>query len=177
MLFCGGMKRYFLSIRAFSLVLAAIIAAALVAGGCGSSDSQTGSGEITVETGSLSKAEFIKQADAICKTAHERVLDGYAEFIQRNDVPASGPGLEEKAAELMDSVVIPAYADEVDEISSLGAPRGDEQKVSAILEAVQRDLAKGEQQPLYATNGTGFLGKASDLAEAYGFSVCNGGDT
>ena len=47
------------------LLMAAMLA---FGAGCGDSDGN----EVDVQTGSLSKAEFIKKADAICETSRTR---------------------------------------------------------------------------------------------------------
>jgi hypothetical protein len=157
-----------LSIRAFSLILAAIVAAALVAGGCGGSDSLGSSGEITVETGSLTKAEFIKRADAMCRDTRIQAMRKFralAEDLQSVRPPAA-------SEKIVDTVLVPVYEELIDQVSALGAPKGDEQEVAGFLNTLQRNLDLAEKEPAKAL-GSPFKG-AAEQAEKYGLIGCAG---
>lgn len=170
------MRQFFLSNRTH-LIFASVVFAALLWTGCGSSDSSES------ETGSLTKAQFIKQADAICQKGSRQAEREYATYVRRNsDVVSPQTTQSEQAAaaaEIIDTVYIPAHEKEIDEIRSLGAPESDEEKVTAILDAMQRALAVAEDHPLgFLRNGDSAyrsFAKAGKLAKAYGLTVCGRG--
>ncbi|HMJ72854.1 MAG TPA: hypothetical protein VK471_05745 [Solirubrobacterales bacterium] len=150
------------------------MAVLLLGGGCGS-DSAGGSEstEITVETGSLPKAQFLKRADVICGKALYKMRRTFqTRFIEIKDRP-----LAEQRAEvprLVRRALIPAIEVQIDRLSSLGAPAGDEGEITAFLEAMVQGLAKAKEDP------SGFIGnpesfaKPRRLGEAYGFASCGG---
>jgi hypothetical protein len=174
------MGQLFLNKRVFLFLIAAMVALLFTAG-CGSNgDSQGsspdgggGSGEISVKTGSLSKADFVKQASAICEATSEKSRNGFVAYSQENKVPTSGPGLAAKASDFVNSVFAPIFQEQIDQITSLGAPSGDEEQVSALVNAMQQGLDDGKQQPLALINGGPFLDEAAKLATAYGLPACS----
>jgi hypothetical protein len=162
------MHRYFLSIGAF-LVLAAALAVALVAGGCGGASAS----EITVQTGSLSKAEFIKRADAICTAARSQFTREYTAFVKKNYKPTSSRSAQEAVAnELVESILLPNFEKPIDEISALGAPKGDEQAIASFLNALQQRLEEIHERPLILNKTVTPLARAEKLARAYGLTGC-----
>src|SRR5262245_36451514 len=60
------------------IALCAALAALLAAAGCGGS----GGGGVTVQTGSLSEAEFASKADAICEAARSEFLAKFESYVQ-----------------------------------------------------------------------------------------------
>ena len=60
---------------------------------------------------------------------------------------------------------------QVEEIRELGAPEGDEEKVEAILTALEDGAAEIEDDPSQALEGDP-LKEARELADEYGFKVC-----
>jgi hypothetical protein len=168
------MRGYILSTRAFCIVVAAV-GLALIAGGCGDDDSEAGasSDEIVVETGSLNKEQFVKQADAICRETIEKVrLAGgaYLRTIERSDTPFATE--QQEAPKFVETVLVPEYEKQIDQVSSLGAPSGAQQEVTEVLEALSQGLEEAEAEPVEFLNDIDALGKSEKLAEAYGFKAC-----
>jgi hypothetical protein len=164
------MGGYFLSTRAF--VLGVAIAVAALATGCGSSGSggsteSVGSGEITVETGSLSKADFITRADAICAQSRTELEHKYGAILKVNGSSQGGV-----ADEIVNEALVPAYEQQIDEISALGAPSGDEKEVTAYLEAIQLGLEEAQANPAKTVQRLTPFGKAIIRAKAYGLKGC-----
>ncbi len=181
MLCCARMQGYVLINRGF-VAVAAVLVALLFAAGCGGSDeSATGSSggdttEITVETGSLSKAAFIQKADAICTGTREefekQLQAAYTEEQENPPKPTETSNLNK----FYETTFVDIYEEQIDEISALGAPQGDEQKIAAYLEGVQDGLAEAKEDPEaffepFLQKQGGFKG-ASKLAKEYGFRVC-----
>lgn len=170
---CPELRQGFLSIK-MSLVFLAL-AVFLLASGCGDDTNSEGSGstEIAVETGSLPKAQFIKRADTICGEAVRKVRFALRVFLVKTLKAKST--VAERPAELsqvINMVLAPTFEKQIDEVSSLGAPAGDEEKVSAILEAIQQSLVKAKEDPLEFIENANSFAKPTQLGEAYGFTWC-----
>lgn len=135
-------------------VLALFSVVSLIGVGCGGG------------SGSLSKAEFIEQADAACEKADK------AQLAAIPQVPISGSrdsqANEEKVV-LM--AALPPVQKEAEEIAELGAPAGDEQEIAAIVKGIEDGVAKAEEDPI---NGLESAFSAVDKRAAkYGFKACS----
>jgi hypothetical protein len=156
------MRGNFLSIRSL-FVIAATALALLLAAGCGDSgsDSATGSSgdttgssttgssgnttEITVDTGSLSKAAFIKKVEPICRKAMEKFqtrLQAVYEESRDNPRKPTELSLEE---EYFETDFAETFEEMIDRISALGAPQGDEQEIATYLEGVQNGIGEAAE--------------------------------
>lgn len=165
------MTKYFLSIRGFLLVVA--MATLLFAGGCGDDDSSEADAngeEVTVETSSLSKAEFIKQADTLCEKTKGQFFREYTTFIK--DSARATQSEQAQTAEMVETILVPMYEDLIDQISSIGAPKGDEKQVAGFLNALQQDLDFASEQPSKALDRLVPFSRATKAAEAYGLAGC-----
>lgn len=174
------MQGSFLSIRSL-LVIAVALSALLLATGCGDSDdSATGSSggneEVSVETGSLSKAAFIKRVEPLCQQTLgqlETELQGTWQKAMENPRKPTETTLEE---EYFEKEFAELYEKLIDNISALGAPAGDEQEIAAYLETMQEgiDEAAGDHEVF----SEDFLGReavfkgTSKLTRAYGLNGC-----
>lgn len=141
-----------------------MVIASLAIAGCGGGDDD-GGGEET-----LTKVEFIAQGDAICKKAEKQAETEAEEFAEENGFDlekATDEELEEAIAE----VLVPALERQSREIDALGAPEGDEEKVEAIIVALEDGTSKVEDDPSAVLEGSP-LKEASQLASDYGFETC-----
>lgn len=148
------------------LLTAAAAAAVLVmlVAGCGGDD------ETTEETVTLTKTEFIKQGDAICKKGNDQSEKEAEEFAEENGFTlekASDEQLEEAVAE----VLVPNLNQQAEEIDALGAPEGDEEQVEEIIVSLEGAADEIEDDPKIVFDGE-VLKEPSELAEDYGFKVC-----
>lgn len=157
----------FWGIRGFAAVATLAVAAAILASGCGSS-----SEAIEIQTGSLSKAEFIKKADAVCTKSQEKAGRELVGYMDKHHITLSGTMPNATAAGLFDSVIEPTYRREITEISELGAPDKDAEKVVAMLEAIEAGLAKAQRDPAGAFSHSELVPNAGELARAYGLTGC-----
>ncbi len=169
------MRRFFLSIKGFWLAAAALSLLLLISGCGDSNDSASGSsdsGEVTVKTGSLSKAEFIKQASTICEETVNEFEDKAAAYLKELEKNPPKPGDNSGEAELVESAFVPAFQSQIDQISELGAPKGDEKAVSAFLTPLQQIVDEASADPTVLASYEGELGEAEKLADAYGLPIC-----
>jgi hypothetical protein len=166
------MQGYSLSIKAFSLLAAALLALTL-ASGCGGGDSSSASAdEITVKTGSLSKKQFIARADAMCKAARSRFDHDYSTQFERNPPKPSKSAEVAWLGELVDTSLLPHYEKLIAEIGALGAPSADKQEVTAFLKTFQRRLDVIHEKPTELSATVTPFAKATALAKAYGANGC-----
>jgi hypothetical protein len=153
--------------RAFLSALAALAALAAVVAGCG------GGGDTTDSTVSLTKAEFIKQGDAICTEANEQNQSEAEEFAEENGFELEGAGkkqLEEAVAE----VLAPGLSRQAEELDALGAPEGDEEKIEEIVVSLEDTAGEIEDEPGLVFESAA-LKEPSELAQDYGFKICGEG--
>lgn len=158
------------------LLFAGVLAIAAVAAGCGGSDDDStnagtgGSTNSDSTTAALTKAEFIKKGDAICEKENESIEGEADDFAKENNIDTSKPTQKQKE-EVIVAVIVPSLHAQSEEIAELGAPSGDEEKVEAIIVALEDGTAEVEDDPSLVFEGEP-LKEASRLAKAYGFEVC-----
>lgn len=162
-----------------ALLILALVCALLVAG-CGGSDSDTSSGTgsttVAAVTGPLTKAEFIKRADEICKKADKSVdfrAPMYRE-IHEKELSKLGPiPAEEKMIRVF---IFPSIRKQVREIEALEPPVEDEKKIQRILTAIEVGMKKAEKEPYIVSQevrGKYPFVEVEGLARAYGFEECD----
>jgi hypothetical protein len=186
------MQGEFLSLRRFLVAAAATLALAAAAGCGGGSTtgsssssgggevsssgsgevSSSGGGEVSVETGSLSKPKFIKEANAICKGTREQFSKEFLIFSKQVNEKPPKPTETPPEVTFVETVLVPNYQKQVEEISSLGAPSGDEEAVGAMLNALQAVVDEASEDPQGFVENEGSFGKAPKLAKAYGLEGC-----
>jgi hypothetical protein len=161
------LKERIVSKRGVAPLLGAMaIVVLLVFGGCGGGDddSTTAGGSsdsgLTVETASLSAAEYKTQAEEICGQAFKKIEGDVQKAIRAN-------------APLKTSVVVPPLEDMFDQLVNLGAPEGEEEQVEAFLVALEKDLEEAQDKPTATTGQLSLIFKQSgDLARKQGIIAC-----
>jgi hypothetical protein len=161
-------------------LLALALAAGLIAAGCGDDDDETTTAATTTtETGAtgatgaatgepLSQDEFITQADQIC-------ADGDKEIDQQaQETFGQGEPSDQEVEQFASETVVPNIQRQIDGIGALTPPEGDEDEVSAILDAAQEALDEIEQDPSSLQSGNPFK-QANQLAQDYGLTECGDG--
>jgi hypothetical protein len=145
-------------------MLAALVLVAALVAGCGGDDSDT--------TASLSKAEFIKQADAICEKSESKVSSEFEDFAKENDWSEDEEPTKEQQEEAIAEVIGPSVQSQAEEIRELGAPEGDEKTINKMLTAVEDGVEALEESPDQLVEGKNPLAKGSKLARDYGLEKC-----
>ncbi len=154
-----------------ALALTALAATGAVAlGGCGGGDdttstATTGAQTSTAAAPALTKEQFIAQADAIC-AASDKSLNTAIQGLG-NGQPSSAD------LQQFSQIAVPALQEEVDAIRALPAPSGDEQQITAMLDAVQGGIDKIQSDPAAIESDP--LDEASQLAKDYGLQQCGSG--
>jgi malonyl CoA-acyl carrier protein transacylase len=148
--------------RTFAILMG-VLAVAAIAAGCGGGDSSAES---------LTKAEFVKKANAICARLSGESQAELLAYINKN-VKGSGnkaltKGQEE---ELVESLVVPSVNKQIEELDALGAPEGDEEQIDAFIEELESTVEEAEEETVGFTEERPFA-EAEKLAREYGISEC-----
>jgi hypothetical protein len=145
-------------------MMAGAAATAVIAAGCGSSGDSTSS---------LTKAEFIKQGDAICKKGNKEIEEGFESFAKQNDIPQNQEPSKAEGKELVETVLVPSVSSQSEELRALAAPSGDEAEITAMLDSLDEGLEEAEEDPeaLFGAKSDPF-GPANQKAAQYGLKVC-----
>jgi hypothetical protein len=139
-----------------SIVSAVLVAGLLVASGCGSGGGET-----------VTKAEFVKEANAICNKWGDK-----REKLIGEQVKELGQSPSKSALEKVVLAAIPNYETAAEELAELETPEGDEEKVAAIVSAMDEGAGRTKADPGAAViSSTGFE-KANKLVAAYGLDQC-----
>jgi hypothetical protein len=153
--------------KALLAAIAVLVALAALVAGCGGGD------DTTDETVTLTKTEFIKQGDAICKEGNKEIQEGFEEYAEENDLPQNKEPSTEQGIEITETVILPGVQQQAEEIRELGAPEGDEDQVDELLTSLEDAVAEGEEDPELLFKGeTDPFGEVNELAVDYGFKVC-----
>ncbi|HVY97811.1 MAG TPA: hypothetical protein VHA54_12690 [Solirubrobacterales bacterium] len=147
--------------KRFIALLAGVVAIVAIVAGCGSSD----------DSSSLSKAEFIKQGDEICKSSSKQIEAEAEEFAEDNNVDTSNP-TKKQQEEVIEEVVAPGLRSEADELEALGTPKEDGDKAEAVLAALDSGVSEIEGEAAAVLSNDNPLEKASKLAREFGFKSC-----
>lgn len=148
--------------KKIAVMISAVLAAGLIAAGCGSSDDSSSSD--STSTAALTKAEFLAQGNAIC-TAGNQKLEAAFQSLGKGSTP-------EQISQVTTEQIVPTINDELDQIRALGAPAGDEQQVSAILDEADSASVKLEADPSLGAGDSDPFAQANKLAKEYGLTVC-----
>jgi hypothetical protein len=149
------------------LALVAVLVIGVCVAGCGSSSSTT-----TETTASISKAEFVKQGNAICakgNKAQEAETNAYAKKhgLKENKEPTKA-----QQTEIVETVFVPNIQSQIDAVKALGAPSGEEQQVNAALETSQQTLNKAKANPALFFGNENLFAAAGKQLHALGLKEC-----
>lgn len=136
---------------------------AMIATGCGGNSS-------------LTKAEYVKQADAICKKAEKNKKGKIEAFLQKNaPTPGKKLSLEEEAKFATDftiRAVLPSLRTEADELDGLDSPSNEGERANAIIEGFDEMVRKLEDNPAIIAIKPDPFEKVARMARDYGFQTC-----
>ena len=75
--------------------------------------------------------------------------------------------------EIVDEVMVPSIEKEIEELRALGIPTGGEERVGAMIDALEEGKETAERNPeAVNANSDAIFGIASRLAGEYGLEVC-----
>lgn len=155
-------------------MLLAAIAIAACAPGCGggggdtSSQAQPAKQKVVIPwgSGSVSKAEYVKRASGVCEKSWKGMLES---FQQRYQSVTHG----EKFAEASQNIFLTGMQFWFDDISYIGAPKGEKDRIEALLTALQLAVFQGEEEHIVSTGQfSATFAEFNRLARQYGLNSC-----
>jgi hypothetical protein len=153
-------------IKKFAVVVAGLIAVTMLVAGCGGSDDES-------STNSLTKAEFLKQGNAICRKGNAKIESEFEEFAEKHHFKENEKPSEPVLEEATETILVPAISGQVEEIRALGTPEGDEGEVDKILSGAEEAVKEAEEDPVaFAEEESPKLTQVNKEARAYGLTVC-----
>ena len=133
-----------------SRTLAALLAVALLAAGCGSEEESSGGNDETDEPITLTKEEYLAEANAVCARVNQD--------LRAADTAQAGPPIIEQG---------------LGELENLPRPAGDEEQLAEVY-AAGRDAVAELEAAQGAPSGDPFK-EFTNLASDYGFKEgCSG---
>ncbi len=136
-----------------AIAVAMLLVVGSLAAGCGSSSDSTAT---------LTKSQFLAQANAICSKGNRQL----ASAEKALGTQASSSQFKSYVADEW----APAVQDQIDGIEALDAPSADQDTVSNMLEIAQQDLNKVKSDPTSLTNES--FASFAKLAHPYGLTEC-----
>ncbi len=147
-------------------LLTAALAFAAVAAGCGGNDDSD-------NTASLTKAQFLKQGNAICAAGNKEIEEEFEAFNEDGHLDENQEPSDAEAEEIANTILIPSVSKQIDELRELGAPEGEEEKVDEILDAAEEALEEVEDDPeSVVTEGNGPFTDVNKMTREYGLTTC-----
>ena len=133
-----------------------------VQAGCGSSSSSSTSTKSTATVPTITKAELVAKANAICTSGNGPLIAAAGKLAGR-------PSRAEVAA-IVKSAYVPSVEAQIREIRALGVPAGEQAIVTRMLKLAEADLKKLESNP--ALVNTDVFGSSARVAHPYGLTAC-----
>lgn len=147
--------------RAIIGLVVVFATAGLAFGGCGDDDDATAS---------LTKAQFTKQANAICARSDEVRKAEYRAEISASEGDKDLSDAEKERL-FLDVFIVP-FQEMIGELEDLGVPQGDEQELEAIFTEMKKGAEVLEEDPLLILGEPTMFKKANELNTKYGLTAC-----
>jgi hypothetical protein len=147
------------------LILLAVVLTAI--SGCGGGSSSA-AGQSAGQA--ISKADLIKKGDAICAKTDKIQTSRMAAYVKKDP-----KATETKSAfiEMVKKVALPPVRSEVEELASLGTPKGAEKEFAAIIIGFEKAQKSAEANARFAMGLTeGPFTAPAKLAAKLGFKAC-----
>lgn len=140
-----------------------MLAVVAILGGCG------GTEDTPV---ALTKAQFIKRGDEICKAGDKKQEVGYTAYLKKQGSEQGLSPVQQQEKVILE-VGLPPLKEEAERLEELGAPKGDEAKVEAILTSFNKAVEESEKDPSRMIDRVeGPFVKVEKLSRSYGFKYC-----
>ncbi len=151
--------------------LVALVAIVVVAAGCGGGSDSTSSAGETAGGEAPTKAVFIKEADAICKSGEDALEGEVEEFVEEEGLEKKKPTPAQET-QLVEQLVIPNIARQGEEIGELTPPEGEEETIEELVSSLQEGVESAEEEPKALIEGGNPFAAATKQAKAYGMKEC-----
>jgi len=147
------------------ICIAVLLAASVLAFGCGGGG---GGGESS--DAPLTRAEFVRQGNAICKSLLEEGQEALQGLLTEHE-NASKPLTAQEKEQFVTEQIFPPMRDAIGELEELQPPAADRTKIEKLLREYSETLATVEKSPSKFYGGTAFEEPLAK-ARAYGLTSC-----
>jgi hypothetical protein len=141
-----------------------MLVAALVIAGCGSSDDNN------TTTASISKAEFVKQGNAICESGNEEINKDFEKFAKEKNLKENQQPTDAQFEEAAEEFLLPSVSRQIKEVRALGAPEGEEEAVNTFLDNAEAEVEAIEADPSLLSGET--FKDVNKEGKALGLTAC-----
>jgi len=144
-------------------MLVGVAALAMLVVGCGGGDDSSSEEALT-------KAQYAKEASAICAQGGQETAKALSLYLKENGLTQPN---EAQAGKAIEVVVLPAFRSQVEELSELQAPEGDEAQIELMLQSLETGLDDGENDPAnFFKQADSEFAKGVEMANKYGIEGC-----
>lgn len=154
-----------------SIILAGVVLVLVVAAvGCGGGSSSAESSEVSA---TLTKAQFIKQAEQPCKLGINEITNYYGLWEKKHMVNGKRPP-EAARRKALSEVALEAHAKQLERLKEIGLPKEGQPFVERIYAAWEEGIENGENDVLsmQASNEDFAFHKAYKWSVQFGLSSC-----
>jgi hypothetical protein len=127
-----------LSTRGVTAGILFLCLAALAFAGCG------GGGD-SDEPEALTKAQYVKQAEAICKKTDAKQSKLVSQELKAR--AGSGPASKSEQEAFVTKAAVPPLEEEAANLAELGGPEGEEEKAEAMVKALEKATQEIKEDP------------------------------
>ena len=155
--------------RTLTIIASLAFVAALVAG-CGDSANSSTDATKTAQSGGVTRASYIEEADTTCAEQNRRLQRKIVAYMRRN----AGIDPVKLDAAMVDKVFAPDFEFEIRSIRAIVLPPQDASRIARLLNAMLAVVAEAEKDPAAFVRTDGAFAKPEAMATAYGFASCGG---
>ncbi len=139
-----------------------LVIGAVAVAGCGGSD------DTSSTTAEISKDDYVTQANEVC-------TEGNKELRAAGQEAFSGEPSDAEIEQYVADTMAPNIQGQIDAITALGVPAGDEEQVNEFLDTAQETLDQVEADPSVLTSGgQDPFAETNQLMTEYGLTECAG---
>ena len=152
------------------LLIPSLAVALIGVAGCGSSSSSSSTSSTAAQA--LTKAEYVKQGNAICTASRVKRQAAFTAYAKAHHLNNNSAPTKAQATQLVTTLVIPSIQATISAVKALVPPSSDQAQVTAMLAASQQDLDRAKQNPAQLVTSGGNFSHSGKLLHAYGLTSC-----
>lgn len=157
-------------LRRLSLLALAVVLVAVA--GCGGDGDTTASSSAGRYPAIVPRAQFVKEAKAICEAAEKKMGDEVSAFYERRArETGESPGLV-GAVEAIRVVVVPALRRQLEELEAIGLPKGEAYEAEAVWQTFATVVHEVEAEGIYAWRSAKLLPPFRNRAKQFELDGC-----
>lgn len=139
-----------------------------------SSSSEAPANSTSTSSSELTKAEFAKQANAICKLGSEQIHGEEKPFFNRNNIKSKATATKRQGEEFITEVVAGSLKAQAEGLSALDVAPAQKSELTALVNGIEQVVKAAEEDPssiLKEVPG-GPLAEVNKVATAFDIAEC-----